>query len=88
MSNISFEYDTTLEIAKHHGITTTPQVILFDSLSNIIYTGQVDNYYYSFGKHRSSASKNYLENAIVATLSGDIPEIKMTKPIGCRINFH
>lgn len=79
--------DTTLDFARVYGATTTPQVMLFDGNGNQLYSGQVNNYYYKYGKHRSRVNQNFLEDAIVSALEGNPIDIAETKPIGCKINF-
>lgn len=81
------ELDTTLEIARTHGATTTPQVFLYDDLDNLIYSGQVSDYYYKYGKHKTSPSNYFLKNAIESALSRKAVTPSVTSPIGCRINF-
>ena len=88
-NKVDFEIinDSSLEIAQTIGATTTPHFFLLDSLNNVLYSGLIDNYYYSFGKHRTAPTKYYLEEAIVSYLKGDPLETKFTDPIGCKINF-
>lgn len=91
IKDYSFEipiiYDSTLAIAKNYGATTTPQVFLFDSDSTLVYSGQITNYYYNYGKHKAKATKFYLEEAILSLRDNKEIEIEMTSPIGCKINF-
>lgn len=88
-NRVDFEIriDTSLELAGLYQASTTPQFFLLDSIGNTIYSGLIDNYYYSFGKHRVSPTENYLEDAILAHLEGETPSITKTEPIGCKINF-
>lgn len=88
-NKIQFEIipDTNLALARERGATTTPQFFLLDSLGNLLYSGLIDNYYYSFGKHRATVTKTYLEDAIIAYLSDQAIAVKETEPIGCKINF-
>lgn len=79
--------DTSLAFAKSFSVTTTPQCILLDSCSNVIYSGAFDNTYYKFGKMRASSSENYLADAVSAALKGKKPKVTRTEPIGCKINF-
>lgn len=79
--------DTSLTLAKSYGVTTTPQCVLLDSCGNIVYSGAFDNTYYKFGKMRAASSENYLADAVSAALTGEMPEITRTEPIGCKINF-
>jgi hypothetical protein len=85
-SNLNFVIDSTLSIAKAHNATVTPEIFLYKN-SVLIYSGLLDNYYISLGKHRQRATINYLENAINCNLQQK-PYIKRTEPIGCWINFN
>ena len=80
-------YDTLLIEARSYGAITTPQVFLFDANDKLVYSGQVNNYYYTLGRHGSRVTKHYLEDAIVSLLEGTIISVPKTSPIGCKINF-
>ncbi len=84
---IPIKFDSTLALAKLYGATTTPQVFLFDKDSMVVYNGQVTNYYYQYGRHKTKATKYYLEDAIVSLINNQAVEVKTTTPIGCKINF-
>lgn len=87
--NISFHVksDTNLFIAKQHGASITPEVFLYNSSGDLIYSGSVDNYYFDLGKHRKQITENYLAQAIASGISGNIVKVKRNEPIGCTINF-
>ncbi len=86
---VTFEIqiDSTLRIAKEHGATTTPQVFLYSSNNSLLYSGLVDDYYESLGRHRKIIKNHFLTKAIRSHLSNEDIAVKSTKPIGCRINF-
>lgn len=80
--------DDSLKLAEAHQATVTPQVVVYDQDSTLIYSGLVDNFFYSLGKHRKQISEHYLEAAIQATLLKEDVLVKQTEPIGCKINFN
>jgi len=84
---IPIVFDTLLLEARSIGATTTPEVFLFDSHNKLAYSGQVTDYYYSYGKHKNHMEKNYLEDAIIGLLTGTRIEVSRSEPIGCKINF-
>jgi peroxiredoxin len=79
--------DKELKLARQYAITTTPQVVLVDSLNTILYSGMLDNYFYALGKHRTVVSEKYLEKALESLLKGEKIVVPKTTPIGCKINF-
>lgn len=84
---LPIEYDSTLAKAKSFGATTTPQVFLLNSSGDTVYSGQVNDYYYSYGKHRPKANNHYLEDAIISLLTNTHLEVSRTNPVGCKINY-
>ena len=86
---ITFEVmiDSTLRTAKGHGATVTPQVFLYDQSGALVYSGLVDDYYESLGRHRKIVRTKFLEQSIRSFLADNKVEIAITKPIGCIINF-
>lgn len=85
---IPITFDSDLKFAKKYNITTTPQFVLIDTLENVLYSGAIDNYYYALGKHRKLTSEKFLASAIESVLKGRKPEIGLTEPIGCKINYN
>lgn len=81
-------YDTNMVMAKKMNVTVTPQFVLADSAGGIHYSGLLDNFFYSLGKHRNVVTERYLEDAIVSLQRGEEPKILQTIPIGCKINFN
>lgn len=85
--SFSILLDTNLNIAREHRAKITPEVFLYNSKNELIYSGSVDNYYYDLGKHRKRISENYLLDAITNGLAGKDATTKRTNPLGCTINF-
>lgn len=87
-NKLTLLFDTNLTLSKKYKVTTTPQVVLIDSCGKEIYSGLLDNYYYSLGKHRNLITQKYLEQAIESVLKDTILLFSNTTPIGCRINYN
>lgn len=85
--DFAIEMDSTLALAKTHGATVTPQVMLYNENSELIYSGLLDDYYIDLGTHRKNVKEHYLEQAIVNTLNGEPVTLRKTEPLGCIINF-
>ncbi|MFT5862372.1 MAG: hypothetical protein ACI828_001020 [Flavobacteriales bacterium] len=83
---INIKIDSTLAIAQKHGATVTPEVFLYDN-DELLYSGLLDNYYTTLGKHRKIVTSNYLELAIQSSTQNRDYE-KKTNAIGCKINFN
>lgn len=82
------QVDSLLEMSMKYGASTTPQVILIDSLGHVKYSGAINNRYYKYGKHSEKVSESYLSDAIESILLGNEVIIPTTKPVGCRINYN
>lgn len=69
--------------------TILPEVILYnETQKKIIYRGAINDLFYSPGKRRQIVTKNYLKDALMASINGKQPAIKESQPIGCFINFN
>ncbi len=80
--NFPYLYDKTQKSARKWGVTRTPQVFVLDQKRNFAYMGAVDD-----NMNRSKVTKNYLRDAVDATLSGKEPEIRESRQIGCAIDY-
>ena len=67
------------------GVTTTPEVAVFDSKGSLIYRGLIDDLYAEFGDRRRVASKRYLRDALNQYLDGKKSQFTETVPVGCLI---
>ena len=77
--------DSSGELSKLLGATVTPEVIILNSQSSVLYRGAIDNYSSETGKHRTKASKQYLMNAIREITANGRTTIKFNTPVGCYI---
>ncbi|MDA7921997.1 redoxin domain-containing protein [Verrucomicrobiales bacterium] len=70
---------------KRAGVTTTPEVAVFDRNGILIYRGMIDNLFTEFGDRRQVASKRYLRDILKqCETERDIP-LTFTEPVGCLI---
>jgi len=64
---------------------TTTEAFVLDSTGTMVYRGAVNDQYAITGT-LPSASQNYLEDAIQATISGGLPAVDATDAPGCALN--
>ncbi len=75
--------DETQDIAKQYGATRTPEIFLFDEKRILRYHGAPDDNY----EDVNAVRQPYLRDALDALLSGTLPRIRETKPVGCTIKW-
>lgn len=83
---IPHKTDHYKKISSQFGVTVTPEVVLTDSLDQIVYQGAIDDAFISPGKKRK-AKNHYLDRAIEAYLQKCKPEPVKTQAVGCFINY-
>ena len=66
--------------------TVTPEVILLGPKDELLYKGAIDDLLQDLGKRRLKATKNYLQDAIEASLHNKVVPVNQTKAVGCLIN--
>ena len=80
--NFPYLFDETQKIAKDYGAERTPEFFVFNKDLQLVYTGAMDDS--SDGK---KITKDYLREAVAATLAGKKAEIEETPPVGCGVRF-
>lgn len=78
-------HDPKLRLVRSFGATVTPEVVI--RKQNIVYRGAIDNWFYELGKYRHNVTEQYLADALLAVVHGNLPAITETKAIGCPIAF-
>jgi len=78
--------DLSLDLSHYLQASVTPQAILLDKDSRLVYKGAIDNWYKALGKPGARVTEHYLQDAIEATLHHRQPLIKRTNTAGCQIN--
>jgi hypothetical protein len=84
-SNYQFYYalDEGARLAEAFGATRTPDIFLFNSDMELVYTGAIDD----DAKSAENVEQPYLENAIQNLVAGKEINPKITKALGCTIKF-
>lgn len=78
--------DTTGEIVRAVGATRTPEVVVLDSESTLVYRGRIDDRY-RLGGVRPSATRNDLAESLTELLAGGPISVPETPVDGCRISI-
>jgi thiol-disulfide isomerase/thioredoxin len=78
--------DTAGVLVKELKATVTPEVFLMSKEGKVVYSGAIDDWATSLGKHRAAATRHYLQDAIVACLRQQPVAVPSVKAVGCLIN--
>ncbi|WP_440998836.1 thioredoxin family protein [Fodinibius sp. SL11] len=84
-SNYNFYYalDEQAKLAEAFGATRTPDIFLFNSDMELVYTGAIDDN----AKSAKNVEQPYLKNAIQNLVAGKEINPKTTKALGCTIKW-
>jgi hypothetical protein len=77
--------DGNRALARHAGVSVTPEAVLIDSNGEIRYRGRIDNRYVDFGKPRRVVTAHDLRDALEAVLAGKPVPHPETTAVGCYI---
>ena len=75
-------FDETQMIAKKFGAGYTPECFVLNQKREVIYMGAIDD-----SPDKTKVKVKYLENAVAAAFTGELPKVTETVPIGCRIRI-
>jgi peroxiredoxin len=75
-------YDPSQQIGRDYAAAVTPHAFLLDGARNVVYIGAIDD-----SMKPEKVTKNFLRDAIDATLAGSKPQVDNTKPMGCGIRY-
>jgi hypothetical protein len=67
------------------GATVTPEVFVLNKQGVVLYSGKIDNWLEKLGHKRPVVTEFYLDDAIRSVLSGGLPAVRRTEPVGCFI---
>lgn len=83
--NYQFYYalDENSRLAEAFGATRTPDIFLFNSDMELVYTGAIDDN----AKSAEEVEQPYLENAILNMVAGKEIDPQVTKALGCTIKW-
>jgi thiol-disulfide isomerase/thioredoxin len=73
-------------LVKRSAAQFTPEAAVFDSSARLTYHGRIDDWFYAFGRARSSPTTHELEDAIRATVAGRVPAVSTSSAVGCYIS--
>ena len=76
--------DPASRVADKFGAQRTPQVFLFGPDRKLVYTGAIDDQY-TYGRQKNKVEKQFLKDAVLATIDDKAPAVATTKPDGCII---
>jgi len=91
----AIEYKLTAPLVLDHdhkltrlaGVEITPEAAVFDSKGHLVYRGRINNLYADFGKKRAKPTQHDLRETLDALLAGKPPAKRITKAVGCYIDF-
>ena len=78
----AYLYDDSQKIAREFGAGTTPEFFVFNSKRKLVYMGAMDD-----NPRAQKATRNYVQEAVAATINGKQPAVSKALPIGCRVRF-
>lgn len=79
--------DKSFALAKFLHAKVAPESFLVSNTGKTLYSGRIDNLYYSPGRKRQVITSNDLDNAIANIVNGKLQTIPSTNAIGCIINY-
>lgn len=75
-------FDESQQIAKDYGAGFTPEFLVLNNDRKVVYMGAMDD-----SPNADKVKRRYVEEAVAAALNGNLPEVRETVPIGCRIRI-
>ncbi|MFT5324670.1 MAG: peroxiredoxin [Planctomycetaceae bacterium] len=75
-------FDETQQIAKDYGAGFTPEFFVLNKDRKVVYMGAMDD-----SPNADKVKRRYVDEAVAAALAGNLPEVRETVPIGCRIRI-
>lgn len=77
--------DTGYYFSDQFKATTTPEAVLLNEKSEVVYQGAIDNWATALTQLTSAPTSNYLKDAINSVLKKQAVKISKTKAVGCFI---
>jgi len=78
-------FDASTQLVEALKPSHVPNAFVLNANGELVYQGAIDNAWEDIGRRRPKAEKNYLADAISATLTGKPVTIARTTPVGCLI---
>jgi protein-disulfide isomerase len=79
--------DVDLTLARKLQAKATPQIFLIDNTGQIVYSGQLNDYYRSLGNHGVEITRHYAAEALLNHMNSKVVTPAQTNPIGCLIQY-
>ena len=79
--------DHDQSIARRVDAKITPEAIIVDRDSEILYRGRIDNFYEALGRKRRAATEHDFRDALAAVAEERPVATPVTKALGCHIPF-
>lgn len=76
-------YDESQKIAHDYGAIYTPEVYVLNKERKVVYMGAFDD----SAEDSSKVRRKFVEDALASSLKGEIPLIKETVAVGCRVRY-
>lgn len=77
--------DSGLNLARDCGITVTPEIAVFNSASQLVYRGRIDDLYPRIGQQRPRANTQDLRDALDQVIAGQAVAEPRTAAVGCAL---
>jgi peroxiredoxin len=81
--NFDYLYDADQSLARALGAERTPEAFVFGRDRQLVYHGAIDD-----NRDDREVSRHYLRDALDAALSGTVPQLTDTAPVGCTVKWH
>lgn len=85
--NFNYYFDNDYHLARDLKAKVTPEVFVFNSISEIIYQGAIDNRLDSLGHKRVKATKFYLNDLLISFFENKPLKVKKTLAVGCFLEY-
>ena len=86
---VGFEYgfpillDPAQRLARHTGVTLTPEVAVLSDSGDLLYRGRIDDRYVTLSKYHDKATSEDLRLALDAIQTGKPVPVRLTSAVGC-----
>ena len=80
-------FDRSFKLTKFLNASVAPECFVLNKFNKIIYSGRIDDQYFSPGRKRQVITSRDLDAAISNLVLGKIQLTQTTKAIGCIINY-
>ena len=79
--------DKDAALTKRFGATITPEVFVENKKKEVLYSGRIDDTFYSLGRRRKVISSNELDDALNSIVNNEKTKAPKTQAVGCIISI-